>query len=99
MKLPFKYRPANRRGSSLVFLGFSVVTFIIAYGISFLVAAAVLGSFFSSLNTVPITDPSWLSMYNRTQATIQFLVPLIPSIGILILVIKVLMTASVRGSD
>ena len=97
--MKFTYRPSNRRGSSLVFLGFSVITFIIAYGISFLVAAAVLGSFFTELNHVPITDPSWLSMYNRTQATIQFLVPLIPSIGILILVIKVLMTASVRGSD
>ena len=46
-----------------------------------------------------ITDPSWLAMYTKTSATIKFLVPLIPSIGILILVIKVLMTASVRGSD
>ena len=97
--MKIKYRPSNRRGSSLVFLGFSVITFIIAYGISFLVAAAVLGSFFSALNTVPITDPSWLAMYLKTQSTIKFLIPLIPSLGILILVIKVLMTASVRGSD
>ena len=94
-----KYRPSNRRGSSLVFLGLSVITFIIAYGISFLVAAAVLGAVYSDLNTVPITDPSWLAMYTKTATTIKFLVPLIPSIGILILVIKVLMTASVRGSD
>ena len=85
--------------SSLVFLGFSVITFIIAYGISFLVAAAVLGSFFSTMNTVPISDPTWLAMYVKTSSVIQFLIPLIPSIGILILVIKVLMTASVRGSD
>lgn len=85
--------------SSLVFLGFSVITFIIAYGISFLVAAAVLGSFFSTMNTVPISDPTWLAMYVKTSGVIQFLIPLIPSIGILILVIKVLMTASVRGSD
>ena len=97
--MKFTYRPSNRRGSSLVFLGFSVITFIIAYGICFLVAAAVLGAFFSSLNTVPISDPSWLAMYVKTQTTIKFLIPLIPSIGILILVIKVLMTASVRGSD
>ena len=92
-------KPRQRRGSSLVFLGFSVIVFIISYGISFLVAAAILGAFFSTMNTVPITDPSWLAMYTKTSATIKFLVPLIPSIGILILVIKVLMTASVRGSD
>ena len=97
--MKIQYRPSNRRGSSLVFLGLSVITFIIAYGISFLIAAAVLGAFFSTMNTVPITDPSWLAMYTKTSATIKFLVPLIPSIGILILVIKVLMTASVRGSD
>ena len=97
--MKIQYRPSNRRGSSLVFLGLSVITFIIAYGISFLVAAAVLGAVYSSLNTVPITDPSWLAMYTKTSTTIKFLVPLIPSIGILILVIKVLMTASVRGSD
>ena len=92
-------KPRQRRGSSLVFLGFSVIVFIISYGISFLVAAAILGAFFSTMNTVPITDPSWLAMYTKTSATIKFLVPLIPSIGILILVIKVLMTSSVRGSD
>ena len=97
--MKFKYRPSNRRGSSLVFLGLSVIVFIISYGICFLIAAAVLGSFFTTLDTVPITNASWLAMYLKTESTIKFLVPLIPSIGILILVIKVLMTASVRGTD
>ncbi len=85
--------------SSLVFLGYSVIIFIITYGICFLVAATVLGAFFSTLNTVPISDPSWLAMYTKTQGMIKFLVPLIPTIGIFIFTVKVLMNASVRGSD
>ena len=85
--------------SSLVFLGYSIIVFIITYAISFLVGAAVIGSVYSDLNTVPITNPQWLAMYQHTAGTIMFLVPLIPSIGILLIVIKVLMTASVRGSD
>ena len=85
--------------SSLVFLGFSVIAFIISYGIMFLVASTILGSFFSALAGVPITDPSWSAMNNNVQKTIQFLVPLMPTVGIMILIIKVLMTASVRGSD
>ena len=85
--------------SSLVFLGLSVIVFIISYGITFLVAATVLGSFFTELDKVPIGSPSWAAMYTHVGTTIKFLVPLIPSIGIMILVIKVLMTASVRGTD
>ena len=94
-----KYRPSNRRGSSLVYLAFSIVAFIISYGIMFLIASTVLGSFFSALAGVPITSPGWATMNTNVQNTIQFLVPLIPTIGIMILIIKVLMAASVRGSD
>lgn len=86
--------------SSLVFLGLSVVVFIISYGIMFLLAATILGSFFSSPGmSAPITDPGWAAMYLKTQTTIKWLVPLIPTIGIFILFLKVLMTASVRGRD
>ena len=40
--------------SSLVFLGYSIIVFIITYAISFLVGAAVIGAVYSDLNTVPI---------------------------------------------
>jgi hypothetical protein len=88
-----------RRASSLVFLGLSIILFVISYGIGFLLVAAVLGAFFSASLSVGITDPSWLAMYTRTQSEIKFLVPLVPTIGIFILIIKVLMVASVRGRD
>ena len=86
--------------SSLVFLGFSIVLFVISYGIGFLLVASVLGAFFSnSTISAPITDPSWQAIYNTTQGQIKFLVPLVPTVGIFIFIIKVLMTASVRGRD
>lgn len=86
--------------SSLVFLGLSVITFIISYGIMFLLAATILGAFFSSSSmSAPITDPGWSATYLKTQTTIKWLLPLIPTIGIFILSIKVLMVASVRGRD
>ena len=90
----------SRRGSSLVFLGFSIVLFVISYGIGFLLVAAILGAFFSNPTfTQPITDPGWQAIYNTTQGQIKFLVPLVPTIGIFIFCIKVLMVASVRGRD
>lgn len=85
--------------SSLLFLGLSVIAFIITYGIAFLVLAAVLGVSFSAMAKVPISDPAWAAMFTKTNAELQFLVPLAPSLGIFMLVIKVLMSSSVRGRD
>jgi putative exporter of polyketide antibiotics len=88
--------------SSLIFLGFSVVLFIISYGIMFTIAPMILGSVFtvmeSNLTNGSMTQ-EWIDMYNQTKETTQYLVPLIPTIGIFILVIKVLMVASARGRD
>jgi hypothetical protein len=90
----------SRRGSSLVFLGFSIVLFVISYGIGFLIVASVLGAFFSNPTiSAPITDPGWQKIFNTTEGQIKFLVPLVPTIGIFIFVINVLMLASVRGRD
>jgi len=86
-----------RRGASLVYLGFSVIIFIISYGIMFLLTPAILGVFFSL--DLPISDPEWAALDEDMQEKVRWLIPLIPTIGILILVIKVLMVASVRGSD
>ena len=85
--------------SSLLFLGFSVIMFIISYGIMFTIAPMILGSVWSVMDTINISDPPWQTTYNETRETTQYLVPLIPTIGIFILVIKVFMVASARGRD
>ena len=84
--------------SSLVFLGFSVILFIITYGIMFLMIPAILGPFFTALPVASL-EGVWLDAHNEVETTLLFLIPLAPTIGIFILVIKVLMTASVRGRD
>lgn len=85
--------------SSLVFLGFSVIAFIISYGIAFIITPMVLGAFYTAADGVDILDAEWQQTYDDTEAVTRFLVPLIPTIGIFILVIKVFMVASVRGRD
>ncbi len=85
--------------SSLVFLAFSVILFIIVYGIMFLLVPQILGQFFSVLDAMPIANAGWQQIYNQNEATAKFVVPLIPTIGLFILIIKVLMTASVKGAD
>lgn len=82
--------------SSLLFLGFSVITFIITYGLLFMLAPIIIGSFFS-INVDMSED--WRETKQETEGVIRWLIPLIPTIGIMILVLKVLMVASVRGRD
>ena len=85
--------------SSLIFLGFSVIMFIVAYGVMFTIAPMVLGAVWSVMDGMEIMNESWQQGYDDTKATTQYLVPLIPTIGIFILVIKVFMVASARGRD
>ena len=88
--------------SSLIFLGFSVILFVISYGVMFTIAPMILGSVFTVMEanlTNGNMTQEWIDMYNQTKETTQYLVPLIPAIGIFILVIKVLMVASARGRD
>lgn len=93
-------KPKQRRASSLVFLAFSVIMFIIVYGIMFLIVPTILGKFFTVLDPQSTSlNASWLAIYNQNEGTVKFLVPLIPTIGLFILIIKVLMTASVKGAD
>ena len=85
--------------SSLIFLGFSVIMFIITYGIMFVLTPMILGMFYSTAANVGIEDPDWQATYDETEEVTRFLTPLIPTLGIFILIIKVLMVASVRGRD
>tara|TARA_B110000285_G_C14486320_1_gene321982 strand:- start:74 stop:283 length:210 start_codon:yes stop_codon:yes gene_type:complete len=68
----------------------------------FTIAPMILGSVFTVMEmnlTNGNMTQEWIDMYNQTKETTQYLVPLIPTIGIFILVIKVLMVASARGRD
>jgi hypothetical protein len=83
--------------SSLVYLGFSIVIFIISYGILFSIMPVILGYFFS-IDITP-TNPQWQQTKEETENVTRWLIPLMPAIGIFVLVLKVLMVASVRGRD
>jgi len=85
--------------SSLIFLGISVIVFIIVFGISWLLVPMVLGMIFSAMSSDNITNPIWAQVYDDNEDTMRFIIPLVPSLGLFILVLKVLMVASVRGRD
>ena len=88
------------RGSSLVFLGLSLVLFVITYGIAFSVMPMILGSFFTLIENNNLgLNASWQAIADQNEVTVKYLVPLMPTFGIVILVIKVLMVASARGRD
>lgn len=60
------------------------------------------GAFFSiadDLVTTDNMDQDWIDLYEENEDIVQWLTPLIPTIGIFIAVIKILMTSSVRGRD
>lgn len=73
--------------------------FIVAYGVMFTIAPMVLGAVWSVMDGMEIMNSDWQQVYDDTKATTQYLVPLVPTIGIFILVIKVFMVASARGRD
>lgn len=92
-------RKNYHRGSSLVYLGFSVIMFLVTYGIMFIIITMVLGAFFTQLNETEITDPGWAAMSADMQTTLQYVIPLAATVGLFIFVIKVLMVSTTRGRD
>jgi hypothetical protein len=89
------------RGSSLVYLGLSLILFVITYGLAFLIMPMIFGAFYEELDNQMsmVEDPEWLAIGVSVEDTVKYLVPLMPSLGIVIIVIKVIMTASARGRD
>ena len=60
----------------------------------------VFGAFFTQLdNMAPNVSADWAAIGAANETTVQYLVPLMPALGIVIIIIKVLMTASARGRD
>ena len=97
--------------SSLVYLGLSLILFVITYGVAFTIMPMIFGAFFNvadisglvsieSCETSPTSAAcQWGTIYEQNEDTVQYLVPLMPTMGIVIIIIKVLMTASARGRD
>lgn len=87
----------SRRGSSLVFLGFTLIAFILSFAIVWYLVPMVLGSFFSI--DMPNLSPVWQQKRDEVEAVTQWVPSLALTLGLAILIIKVLMVASVRGRD
>jgi hypothetical protein len=63
-------------------LGLSIILFAITFGISFLLMPMIFGAFFALVddNTIQL-NAEWLGIYNQNKETVQYLVPLMPSLG------------------
>ena len=76
--------------------------FFISYGIMFTLMPMIFGAFFTLANDFvvePTFNAEWRAIYEEEEDIVQWLVPLVPTIGIMIAVIKILMVASVRGRE
>ena len=71
--------------------------FVISYGVMFMIVPMVLGMFFSL--DVPIMDAEWAATQQETEDVVRWLIPLVPTLGIFIFIIKVMMAASAKGRD
>ena len=97
--------------SSLVYLGLSLILFVITYGVAFTIMPMIFGAFFNVADISGLVSTAsctasptsaacqWGTIYETNEDTVQYLVPLMPTLGIVIIIIKVLMTASARGRD
>ena len=85
--------------ASLIYAGFSVLGFMITYGVIWLLVPAIFGVFFSSLDLVHIESEHWREAYMKNQELALFLTPLAATLGIFMVIIKTFMMVSARGSD
>ena len=83
--------------TSIIHLGFTIIAFIISYAVIFTLAPMILGSVFTNMDTLAeIPNEGWAELYETNKTTVQYLVPLIPSIGIFIIIIRILMRTAER---
>ncbi len=71
--------------------------FVVSYGVMWMIVPMVLGLFFSV--DVGITDLGWQQTQQEVEDTVRWLIPLVPTLGIFVFIIKVMMAASARGRD
>lgn len=62
-----------------------------------MIVPMVLGVFFSL--DIPVMDAGWQATQQETETVVQWLVPLVPTLGIFVFIIKVMMNASAKGRD
>lgn len=74
-----------------------MIVFLVTYGIAFTIVPMVLGSFFTMMP--PVMNATWAATYAKEQSILQYIIPLVPTIGLVLLFLKVLMVASVKGRD
>lgn len=88
--------------SSMVFLGLSMIAFIISFGLVWILVPVVLGSFFGIINDSGLLNTmstAWQNVYHTNENRVQWLIPLSVQLGIFVLILKVLLVASTRGGD
>lgn len=86
----------------MVFLGLSMVAFIISFGLVWILIPIMLGSWFEIIQDSGMLaniDADWLAVYNVTEERVQWLIPLSVQLSIFVLILKVLLVASTRGGD
>jgi hypothetical protein len=81
-------------------LGFSIILFVVTFGILFYLMPMIIGAFITALPaSSPMLNATWQATNLRVQTIIQWLIPLTASLGIFIFVVKVMMVATTRGGD
>ncbi len=89
-------------GSSLLYIGISLIMFIIVFGFLFQLMPAILGAVFTVVSNVMIDmeiNEEWQLVYAEVDNLSRYLITLVMTLGIVVLIIKVLMIASVHSSD
>ena len=89
-------------GNSLVYLAISIIVFFITFSLLFQFMPIILGAVYNAIDSVILTtniDAEWLALYGELDQTQQSVIPLVMSLGLVLIVLKVLMAATNRGSD
>lgn len=89
-------------GSALLFVGIGIVTYVIVLGIMMQFAPVIIGAVFTTIEdtmSVMNINAEWTALYDDVDSTSQYLIPMMFSLLLVLLVIKVLMVAGVRGGD
>ena len=89
-------------GSALLFTAIGIVAYVIILGMLMQFTPAILGAVFTVMGGLVSSSemaPEWITLYNDLDSLTRTLVPMMFSLLLVLLVIKVLMAAGVRGSD
>ena len=83
--------------SSMVFLGFSIIAFLISFSIAFYLIPMVLGSFFSV--DMPNLSTEWQAKRDQIENITQWVPPIAMMVGLFVFIVKALMAATTRGGS